>query len=142
MSDEELINDFSNKVNRGEITFDKIRPKLEEQGFEEQRIKQIVRRVDEEVQKALLHGNTSSSAELVIRVGIVLLVLGGVLLLGVVTGLFSVGGQFGGILIFGSLVAGLVMVIVGIRRKKGENRDSASNTPKRKFRIRREDDGP
>ena len=38
MSDEELVHDFASKVSRGEITFDKVRPQLEQLGMEEARI--------------------------------------------------------------------------------------------------------
>ncbi len=66
MTDDELINDFVSMVAKGEITFDKIRPMLEERGFDKLRIKQIVRRVDDEIQKSLLTKSNSSSVNQVI----------------------------------------------------------------------------
>ena len=70
MSDEELVHEYAAKVSKGEITFDKVRPLLEQQGIDETRVTQIVRKVDDEIQAALLTQSTTSSLEKVIRFGI------------------------------------------------------------------------
>ena len=136
MSDEELVHDFASKVSRGEITFDKVRPQLEQLGIEEARIKQIVRRVDDEVQAALVAGSSRTSVDNIIRIGIALIVIGGAIILGSSAGFFSVESQYLGVLGYGPLVAGIVMAFVGIRRKSKKNSAPGSETLKRSFRIR------
>ena len=139
MTDEELVNDFAAKVSKGEITFDKVRPQLEQQGFEEARIKQIVRRVDDEVQAALVAKSAATSPERVIQIGTALAVIGGAIILGVATGLFSTDSQFLSAFAYGSLVAGIVMIVAGIRRKNNKNTGSGPATLKRTFRVRKTD---
>lgn len=133
MSDEELIHDFASKVSRGEITFDKVRPQLEQQGMDEVRIRQIVRRVDDEVQAALVTQSKSSSVDGVIRLGIMLIVIGGVVAIGSVAGLFSTANS---VLVFayGPIVAGVVLLVSGMRRKKRIL--SGTDTSHRTFRVR------
>ena len=136
MSDEELVSDFASKVSKGEITFDKVRPQLEQLGFEEARIKQIVRRVDDEVQAALMAGSNRTSVDSVIRIGIGLIVFGGAIILGSLAGFFSVESQYLGVIGYGPIVAGIVMAFVGIRRKSKKNTGPESETLKRSFRVR------
>jgi hypothetical protein len=136
MSDEELVSDLASKVSRGEITFDKVRPHLEQLGIEEARVKQLVRRVDDEVQAKLVAGSTRSSVDTIIRIGIALIVVGGVIILGSSAGFFSVESQYLGVTGYGPLVAGIVMAFVGIRRKSTKNTGPGSDTLKRSFRVR------
>ena len=136
MSDEELVSDFASKVSRGEITFDKVRPQLEQLGFEEARIKQIVRRVDDEVQAALVAGSSCTSVETIIRIGIALIVIGGAIILGSLAGFLSVESQYLGVIGYGPIIAGIVMAFVGIRRKSNKNSGTGSDTLKRSFRVR------
>ena len=136
MTDDELVNDFADKVNRGILTFDKVRPGLEEMGLEESRVKEIVRRVDDEVQAALVAGSSRTSVDNIIRIGIALIVIGGAIILGSSAGFFSVESQYLGVLGYGPLVAGIVMAFVGIRRKSKKNTGPGSETLKRSFRVR------
>lgn len=135
MSDEELVHDFASKVSRGEITFDKVRPQLEQLGIEEARIKQIVRRVDDEVQAALVAGSTRTSVDAIIGIGVSLIVVGAVIILGSLAGFFSVENQYLGVIGYGPVVAGIVMAFVGIRRKRNKNTGPGSETLKRSFRV-------
>ena len=134
MSDEELIHHYATKVSKGEITFDKVRPQLEQQGFEETRIKQIVRRVDDEVQAALVRQSTASSLDNAIRFGIALIVIGVIVVLGSLTRFFSASNNYMVVFAYGPIVAGLVLVVMGIRRKK--NKGSAPSHLNRTFRVR------
>src|SRR5688572_11198789 len=136
MTDDELINDFVSRIAKGEITFDKIRPTLEERGLDELRIKQIVRKVDDEIQQALLTKSTSSSADQVIRIGVILLVIGAVLTIGSFAGLFSLQKSYLSIFAYGSLIAGLVLIVGGLRRKKKKNLSHGSDALNRSFRLR------
>lgn len=140
MTDQELINELANKVNRGEITFDKVRPILEEKGFDEQRIRVLVRSIDDEVQKAMLKGSESSYVERLIPLGIVLIVIGAVMALGSLAGFFSLSSQLSVIVTYGSLVAGIVLVVAGIRRKRTKDPNADSKTLNRSFRLRRDKD--
>lgn len=136
MTDEELVADLVEKVTRGEITFDKIRPLLTEKGLEEPRITQIVRTVDDEIQKSLLTKYTASSADQVIRIGIVLLVIGAALTIASLVGLISPSNNYMIVMAYGPLVGGLVLIIAGIRKKKKKNLGSGSDALKRTFRLR------
>ena len=138
MSDEELVIEFASKVSKGEITFDKVRPQLEQLGIEEARVKEIVRRVDDEVQAAVVSGSSRTSVDSVIRIGIASIVFGGAIILGSLAGFFAVKSQYLGVIGYGPLVAGIVMIFVGIRRKSKTNTGPGSETLKRSFRVRRE----
>ncbi|HEY5917729.1 MAG TPA: hypothetical protein VIU13_10025 [Chryseolinea sp.] len=135
MTDDELINDLVSRIAKGEITFDKIRPMLEERGLDELRIKQIVRKVDDEIQQALVTKSTSSSVDQVIRIGVILLVVGAVLTIGSFAGLFSLQQSYLVIFAYGPLIAGLVLIVGGVRRKK-KNLTQGSDTLNRNFRLR------
>jgi hypothetical protein len=135
MNDDELINDFVSRIMKGEITFDKIRPLLEGQGLDESRIKMIVRMVDDEIQKTLLANSTSSSADQVIRIGIILLVIGAVFTIGSVAGFFSLGNSYLAIFAYGTLIAGLFLIVGGVKRKK-KNLNQGSDPINRSFRLR------
>jgi len=136
MSDDELIHDFASRVAKGEITFDKIRPILEERGIDEPRIKQIVRRVDDEIQKSLLAKSASLSVDQVILLGVVLFVIGVILTISSFAGFFSLGNSYMVIITYGSLIAGLVLIVGGIRRKKKKNPAQGTDTLKRRFQLR------
>jgi hypothetical protein len=136
MTDDELINDFVARVAKGEITFDKIRPMLEERGVDEPRIKQIVRRVDDEIQKSLLAKSASSSLDQVILLGVVLFVIGAVLTISSFAGFFSLGNIYMAIITYGSLIGGLVLLVSGLRRKKKKNLAKGTGTLNRSFRLR------
>ena len=129
MTASELVQYFVDKVQRGEITFDKIRSELTQRGIAEHEIKVIVRQVDEELQNQLLSGQTSY-AQLIV-VGVVVLLIGLVLTIGVHTGLFSLIRSY--VLLFGYIpvVAGVSMIFVALRRKRGRGA--------RKFGSRRQD---
>ena len=136
MSDDELVNHYVVKVSQGEITFDKIRPLLEQQGIEESRIKQIVRRVDEEVQAEVVAKSTASSLDRIIHFGIVLVAIGSMVTLGSLVGLYSSGASYMAVIAYGPIVAGLVMIVAGIRRKRNKSTGSGSETLNRTFRVR------
>ena len=136
MTEDELINDFVSRIAKGEITFDKIRPMLEERGVEESRIKKIVRAVDDEIQKSLLTKSTTSSVGQVILLGVVLLVIGAVLAIGSFAGLFSLSNSYMVIITYGTLIGGLVLLVGGLRRKKKKNLAQGTDTLNRSFRLR------
>ena len=136
MSDDDLINDFVSRIAKGEITFDKIRPTLEERGFDGPRIKKIVWRVDDEIQKSLLTKSNSASLDQVIVIGVVLSVIGAGLTLGSFAGLFSSGDRYIVVFAYGSLIAGLVLIVMGLRRKKKKNLSEGSDSLNRNFRLR------
>ena len=137
MSDEELVSDLASKVSKGEITFDKVRPQLEQLGIEEARVKELVRRVDDEVQAKLMAGSTGTSVQGVVRIGIALFVFGGAVILGSSAGFFSLESQYVSVIGYGPVIAGIVMIFVGIRRK-GKNSGPGSESLKRSFRVRKE----
>ena len=136
MTDDELINDFVSRVAKDEITFDKIRPLLEERGIDEVRIKQIVRRVDDEIQKSLLTKSASTSVDQAISLGVVLFVIGAILAISSFAGLFSLRNSYMAIITYGSLIGGLVLIVGGMRRKKKKNLTPDSDTLNRRFRLR------
>jgi hypothetical protein len=136
MTDDELVNDFVSRIAKEEITFDKIRPMLVELGLEEARIKKIVLSVDDEIQKSLLTKSTSSSPDLVISIGVILLVVGGGLIAGSFAGLFSSGNQYLTMIAYSSLIAGLVLIVMGVRRKKKKDLAQGSDALNRRFRLR------
>ncbi len=140
MTDDELINDFVSRIAKGEITFDKIRPTLEERRFDESRIKKIVWAVDDEIQKSLLTKNASSSVDQVILLGVVLFVIGSVLTISSFAGFFSLGNSYMVIITYGSLIGGLVLIIGGKMRKKKKNHAHGSDTLNRSFRLRKKND--
>lgn len=136
MTDDELINNFVSRIAKQEITFDKIRPILEEGGVDELRIKKIVRMVDDEIQKSLLTKSNSSSVDQVIVLGVVLLVIGVVLTIGSLAGIFSLDNSYTAIIAYGTLVAGPVLIVGGMRRKKKKNLAQGTDAPNRSFRLR------
>ncbi|HEX6891709.1 MAG TPA: hypothetical protein VF141_13475 [Chryseolinea sp.] len=136
MTDDELVNDFVSRIAKEEITFDKIRPTLVELGLDEVRIKKIVLRVDDEIQKSLLAKGTTSSPDRVILTGAVLLVVGVGLTVGSLAGLFSSGNYFFTMIAYSSLIAALVLIVVGLRRKKKKNFTQDSEVLDRRFRLR------
>jgi hypothetical protein len=136
MSDDELVNDFVSKIAKGEITFDRIRPTLEERGLDEPRIKRIVWSVDDEIQKSLLTKSNSSSLDQVILLGTVLLAIGAGLTLGSLAGLISSGSRYLIVIAYGPLIAGPVLIVMGLRRKKKKNLNSGSAALNRNFRLR------
>jgi hypothetical protein len=137
MSDEELVSDLASKVSRGEITFDKVRPHLERLGIEEARVKLLVRQVDDEVQAKLVAGSNNTSAQSVVRTGIGLIVFGGAIIVGSLAGFISIESQYVSVIGYGPVVAGIVMIFVGIRRRNKDT-GSGSDTLKRSFRVRKE----
>ena len=140
MTDDELINDFVSRIAKGEITFDKIRPTLEERGFDESRIKKIVWAVDDEIQKSLLTKSASSSVDQVILFGVLLFVTGAVLTISSFAGFFSLGNSYMVIITYGSLIGGLVLIVGGMRRKKKKNLTKGTDTLNRSFRLRKKND--
>ena len=54
MTTSELVGYYIEKVRRGEITFDKVRPELVQRGITENDIRTIVRQVDEEGRRCTL----------------------------------------------------------------------------------------
>lgn len=82
----ELVQFFVDKVQRGEITFDKVRPELMSRGMAEDEIKIVVRGVDEELQNQLLSGQKSSPQLIV--VGIIISAVGVILTIAVHSGFF------------------------------------------------------
>jgi hypothetical protein len=117
MTTSELVQYFVDRVQRGEITFDRIRPELNQRGIAENEIKVIVREVDEKLQNQLLSGQ-SSYAQLIV-VGIVVVAIGLVLTIGVHTGIVTSIRSY--VLLFGyiPIVAGVSMIFVALRRRKG-----------------------
>jgi hypothetical protein len=136
MTDDELVNDFVSRIEKGQITFDKIRPTLEERGLDEPRIKKIVWSVDDEIQKPLLTKSNSSSLDQVILFGIVLLIIGAGLTLGSLSGLISSGDKYLIVIAYGPFIGGLVLIVTGLRRKKKRNLNQGSDALNRNFRLR------
>lgn len=118
MTPSELVNYYVEKVHRGEITFDKVRPELVQRGIAENDISAIVRQVDEELQSRMLSGHSSSNRLIV--GGIVVLAIGLIITVSAYLGFFSAIRAYIG---FGyvPILAGISMIISGLRRRKGKN---------------------
>ena len=118
MTTSELVRLFVDKIQRGEITFDKVRLELMSRGMSEEKIKLVVRQVDEELQNQLLSGQNSSPQLMV--VGIVILALGLVLTIEIYAGLFSSIRSYVAFFGYIPIVAGIAMIFVSLKRKKGK----------------------
>lgn len=118
MTTSELVGYYIEKVQRGEITFDKVRPELVQRGIAENDIKSIVRQVDEELQNRMLSGHNSSTRLIV--GGIVVLTIGLIITISAYAGFFTAIRAYIG---FGyvPILAGISMIISGIRRRKGKD---------------------
>jgi len=118
MTTSELIGYYIERVQRGEITFDKVRPELVQRGITENDIRTIVRQVDEELQNRMLSGHNSSNRLIV--GGIVVLTIGLIITVSAYAGLFSTIRAYIG---FGyvPILAGISMIISGIRRRNGKD---------------------
>ncbi len=118
MTTSELVQFFVDKVHRGEISFDKVRPELVSRGMAEDEIKLVVRRVDEELQNQLL-ADQRSSPQLIV-VGIVILAIGLAVTIGIYAGLFSSIRSFVALFGYIPVVAGIAMIFVSLKRKRGK----------------------
>jgi hypothetical protein len=118
MTNLELVDYYVEKVHRGEITFDKVRPELVQRGIAENDIRTIVRQVDEALQNRILSGRTSSNRLIV--GGIVIFTIGLIITVSAYVGLFSAIRAYIG---FGyvPILAGISMIISGLRRRKGKD---------------------
>ena len=119
MTTSELVQFLVDKVQRGEITFDKVRPELIQRGLTEDEIKTVVRQVDNELQSQLMSGQGSSPQLLV--VGIVILVVGLILTVGIYAGLFSSIRSYVALFGYIPIVAGIAMIFVSLKRKMRKN---------------------
>ena len=117
MTTSELVQFFVDKVHRGEMTFDRVRPELTKRGMTEEEIKTVVRQLDEELQNQLMSGQNSSPQLIVI--GIVIFAVGLVLTIGVHAGLFSSIRSYVAMLGYIPIVAGIAMIFVALKRKRG-----------------------
>lgn len=124
MTTSELVQFFIDKVQRGEITFDKVRPELIQRGLTEDEIKTIVRQVDDELQIRLISGQNPSPQLIVI--GIVILVVGLILTVGVYAGLFSSIRSYIALFGYVPIVAGIAMIFVSLKRKRKDARTFGS----------------
>ena len=111
----ELVQFFVDKVQRGEITFDKVRPELMSRGMGEDEIKIVVRRVDEELQNQLLSGQKSSPQLIV--VGIIISAVGVILTIAVHSGFFSSIRSYVALFGYIPIVAGIAMIFVSLKRR-------------------------
>lgn len=116
MTTSELVGYFVDKVQSGEITFDKVRPELVQRGIAENDIKTIVRQVDEELQNQVLSG--SSSYNQLVVVGIAVTLVGIVITVASYTGLFSSTSSYVIVIAYGPVLAGIAMIFAGLRRGK------------------------
>jgi hypothetical protein len=118
MTTSELVGYYIEKVRRGEITFDKVRPELVQRGITENDIRTIVRQVDEELQNRMLSGHNSSNRLIV--GGIVVLTIGLIITASAYGGLFSTIRAYIG---FGyvPILVGISMIISGLRRRNGKD---------------------
>ena len=124
MTTSELVQFFIDKVQRGEITFDKVRPELIQRGLTEDEIKTIVRQVDDELQIRLISGQNPSPQLIVI--GIVILVVGLILTVGVYAGLFPSIRSYIALFGYVPIVAGIAMIFVSLKRKRKDARTFGS----------------
>lgn len=118
MTTSELVQFFVDKIQRGEITFDKVRPELMSRGMAEDEIKLVVRQVDEELQNQLLSGQKSSPQLTII--GIVTLAVGLVLTIGIYAGVFSSIRSYVAVFGYIPIVAGIAMIFVSVKRRSGK----------------------
>lgn len=117
MTTSELVQLFVDKIQRGEITFDKVRPELMSRGMAENEIRMVVRQVDEELQNRLLSGQKFSPQLIV--VGTVILALGLVLTIGIHAGLFSSIRSYVALFGYIPIVSGIAMIFVALKRRRG-----------------------
>ncbi len=93
-----------------------------------------MRKVDDEVQAALVTQSKASSIASIIRLGVILVVIGCLVALGVLAGFISKGNSYIAAVAYGSIAGGSVVIVFGIRRKR--NMGSGSETG-RKFTVRK-----
>lgn len=116
MTTSELIGYFVDKVQSGEITFDKVRQELEQRGIGENDIKAIVRQVDDELQNQVLSGSRSNN-QLVV-VGIAVTLVGIVITVASYAGFFASTSSYVVVIAYGPVLAGIAMIFAGLRRGK------------------------
>jgi len=92
--------------------------------------------VDDEIQKSLLTKSDSSSLDQVILLGVVSLVIGAGLTISSLAGLISSGDRYVIVIAYGPLIAGIVLVVAGIGRKKKKNLAHGPDVLNRNFRLR------
>lgn len=129
MTTSELIGYFVDKVQSGEITFDKVRPELEQRGIAENEIKAIVRQVDDELQNQATSG--SSYNQLVI-VGIAVTLVGVVITVASYAGFFSLTSSYVIVVAYGPVLAGIAMIFSGLRRKRKDQKKFGSRMRNRR----------
>jgi hypothetical protein len=118
MTVQERVKYFVDQVDNGHITFDQVRKQLESEGLDELEIKNIVRLVDTELQNALLTKGKASGADQLILAGGVLTAIGLVVTIGSLLGLFTHGNTTVIAIAYGPLAGGVIILFIGLRRKK------------------------
>jgi len=118
MTTSELVDYYVERLHRGEITFDKVRPELVQRGITENDIRTIVRQVDEVLQNRMVSGQTSSNRLIV--GGIVVSTIGIIITISAYAGFFSTIRAYIG---FGyvPILAGISMIISGLRRRNAKD---------------------
>lgn len=116
MTNSELVDYFVGKLLRSEITFDKVRPELEQRGIAENDITIIVRQVDDELQTRLL--STSRSYSQLAVFGIALTLVGIIITIASYAGWFSIARGYIVIIAYGPILTGIAMIFAGLRRRK------------------------
>lgn len=132
MSNEELVDYFIKKLDRGEMTFDQIRPELVRQGLDENDVRSIVREVDHHLLQNL--SSRESSLNQFTLIGMVFTVLGVIVTLGSLAGFFSLRDGHLVIVAYGPILTGIAMIFVGLRRRKRSVRGFRTG------RMRRDDE--
>jgi hypothetical protein len=118
MTTSELVDYYVERLHRGEITFDKVRPELVQRGITENDIRTIVRQVDEVLQNRMVSGQTSSNRLIV--GGIFVSTIGLIITISAYAGFFSTIRAYIG---FGyvPILAGISMIISGLRRRNAKD---------------------
>jgi hypothetical protein len=114
MEQSEIVKQYVARINRGEITFDRVRQELTAQRMSEDEIKSIVRGVDEALQQELVRGGTQSMRDNLFRIGLVLTVAGLLLTVATLAGFIEPDG-FGTFIAYGPLLIGISMIIAAKR---------------------------
>ena len=134
MTNKELTDYFVDRIQTGEITFDKVRKELEKYGLPAEDIKAIVQIVDDSVQRELISNSKKNFFDQLIIFGIAIAVIGFVLTIGSFVGLFASGKDYLVIIAYGPFVGGLSVIITAVRLKKRKNFHERSRYNKRRMR--------
>lgn len=125
---EKIISHFLSQIENKDFDLSKVRKVLEKENYPESEIREVIRQLDNELQRRAFQKSHRSNADHLIIVGIVLAAFGLVVTVGTFTGLIPSGNSF--LLAYGPILGGISISVSAYLSKK-------KNSPKSRKFIKR-----